>query len=98
MERLVQVRVFGDRQRQRLAGGYRWAASQPSWIARAALLAFLVVVGLPLLLLFALAFLAALVVFGGLALLNAAVAKVRGLFGPGEGRSNVRVIRRRDEI
>ncbi len=95
-ERVVFIRNLGQG-RDQWVRGVRWASSQPSWVARAALLTFLVVVGLPLAMLFLLAFFAAMVVFGGLALGHIAVAGVRGLFGrDAEGRENVKVIRRLD--
>ncbi|MHC4901353.1 MAG: hypothetical protein ACYTGD_06800, partial [Planctomycetota bacterium] len=73
--------------------GWQRAASQPNWIVRAVMLAVLLVVVLPLLLLVGLVGLGAVVVFGGLALGKAAVERLRRRVR-GDGRSNVRVIRR----
>jgi hypothetical protein len=95
MQRVV-IRDFGQQQRERWARGYRWASSQPSWVARASLLAFMIVVGLPMAILFMLALLAAIVVFGTLAIGHLVLAKVRALFSGDrdtEGRENVRVRR-----
>ena len=69
--------------------GYEWVARQPSWPTRAAAIAFMIVVGLPLLLLFFFAMLVATVVFGVLLL----VYKVRRLFQRDPaGRENVQVV------
>ena len=72
------------------------AASQPNWIIRTVAVVFLAVMVLPLLLLVGLAALAAMLVFGGLVLFKGAVERTRRLVR-GDGRSNVRVIRRGDE-
>ena len=93
--RVVRFQVFGPASRERLARGYRWAHGRPSWVARATALTFLVVVGLPILLLVALAGLAAALVFGVLALAEAGLRALRGGAGGEGGRENVRVIRRR---
>jgi hypothetical protein len=95
MDRTVRARVFDSASADRLAGGWRWAVSQPSWIVRCGLVAFLLIVVVPVLLLAGIAALVAAVVFGGLALLNGGVAALRRL-GRGDGRSNVRVIRPAD--
>ena len=81
-------------QRERAARGYHWLTSQPSWVVRLVLLIFMLVVGLPLLLLAIVAVIAATIVFTGLALINAGVARLRGLLPKRDGRSNVRVIKR----
>ncbi len=94
MDPVVRLHPFGSQQRDRVARGYRWAQSQPSWIVRLAVLTFLLVVGLPILLLVMFAVLAASVVFGGLALFHTALGKLRGLPSHRDGRKNVRVIRR----
>ncbi len=94
MDPVVRLHPFGSQQRDRVARGYRWAQSQPSWIVRLAVLTFLLVVGLPILLLVMFAVLAASVVFGGLALFHTALDKLRGLPSYRDGRKNVRVIRR----
>ena len=57
-------------------------------------LIFILVVGLPLLLLAIVAVIAVTILFTGLALINVGVAKLRGLRPKRYGRSNVRVIRR----
>ena len=65
-------------------------------VARAAAVAFLVVVGLPILVLVLLAITAAVVVFGVLAGIDALMRAVRGPRRVEDGRENVRVIERRD--
>ncbi len=58
------------------------------------LVIFVLVIGLPLLLLAVIAVMAAIIVLTGLALINAALAKLRRLLPKRDGRSNVRVIKR----
>ncbi len=95
MERVVRIQTMGSRQRERWVSGYRWAAAQPNWVLRVALLTFLLVVFLPLALLVGLAMIAGLIVLGGMALVLAAYAKLKSLLPSRHGRSsNVRVIRR----
>jgi hypothetical protein len=95
-QRVVRVRVLGQEGRERVMRGYRWAATRPGWVARAAALAFLIVVGLPILALVFLAILAAAVVFGVLAGADALLRALRGPKRVEDGRENVRVIDRRD--
>ncbi len=52
-------------------------------------------VGLPILLLLVMAVIFAAAVFGVLALVNAVLVRLRGALPQRDGRSNVRVIRRR---
>lgn len=74
---------------------WQTVSSQPSWVSRVALLAFFLVIGLPILLLVLLAVFAAVVMFSILALANAAVMWVKGRLPQRDsGRENVRVIRR----
>ena len=94
MDRFVTIRVFGARQRDHMLSGYEWVATRPSWLTRVALVTFLLIVGLPILLLVSVAILAAVVVFFGLAAGHLLLRKVRGLLPARDGRSNVHVIRR----
>ena len=64
-------------------------------LARAALLVFLIVVGLPLLALFLVALFLATIVFAVLAGVNFVLLKIRGILPRNDGRENVRVIQRR---
>ena len=73
------------------------AMQHPSWAVRAAALAFAIVIGLPLLLLFLLALLAATIVFAALWGANRVFAGLRGLLPRSDGRENVRVITRSDD-
>lgn len=93
MDRVARIRVLDSVSRERLAAEWRRAASRPNWIVRAVMLAVLLVVVVPLLLLVGLVALGAIVVFGGIALGKRAVERVRHRVR-GDGRSNVRVIRR----
>ncbi len=94
-QRAFRFQVFNPG-RERVASGYRWATTRPSWVARAAALAFLVVVGLPILVLVIVALLAAAMVYGVLALADAALRGFRGQPRVESGRQNVRVIERKD--
>jgi len=93
MDRVARIRVLDSVARDRLADGWQRAASQPNWIVRVLMLVVLLVVVLPLLLLVGFVAMGAILVVGGLALGRAAVEKVRRRVR-GDGRSNVRVIRR----
>lgn len=98
MERVVRVRTFTNDQRQRAARAFQWVARQPSWVTKFAMVAFLIVIGIPVFIILMLAIVASVIVFGGLAALNLLVIRLRSLLPHAEGRSsNVRVIDRRDE-
>ena len=73
-------RIWGQARRQSLA-------------MRIAVLSFLVIVGLPLLILFGFAAIAAAAVFGGLALLTAARRRIKAALPGDDGRENGRVRR-----
>jgi len=91
--RVIRFVSFGPDGAQRAV---RFAASQPSWVTRFAVMAFLIVIGIPILLLILLATIAGAVVFTVLALVAAGLARLRNLgSGRSEGRENVRVIQRR---
>ena len=96
MERVVNVRILDSVSRERLADEWRRAASQPNWFLRAVLLALFVIVIVPLLLIVGLIALGAIVVIGGFALLKVGLERVRQRLR-GDGRENVRVIRRGDQ-
>lgn len=85
---------------------------QPSWISRAALIVFSLIILIPVVALLLIAILAALLVFGTLALINAAANSLRAVLGGGRreeidfsvrqttteaGRVNVRVLGPADE-
>ncbi|MHC4947078.1 MAG: hypothetical protein ACYTG1_02290 [Planctomycetota bacterium] len=93
---MVRIQTFGSRQRERGLRGYRWAASQPSWIVRVALVTFVAIVAIPFAVLLLLALLLAVVVFGGLALVNLGMERVRALVRGPDRSSNVRIVRRDD--
>ncbi len=103
MERVDQVRVIatvreaGAGPRAEAPGpDRRWVqARRPSLAMRVAVLTFLVIIGLPVLILFGFAAATAAVVFGGLALLTAARRRIKAALPGDDGRENVRV--RRDE-
>ncbi len=89
MERVGHVHVIGSGPE---AAGYGRAARLPLAL-RVAVLTFLVIVGLPLLLLLGFAAAMAALVFGALALLTAAHRRVKAALPVDDGRENVRVKR-----
>ncbi len=95
-ERQQRIYTFMNAGQQRAGSAWRVASSQPSWVARAAAVAFLLVVLVPLLLLFSLAVLAALAVFGVLAGANWLMNTMRSALPSHDGRENVRVIQKHD--
>ncbi len=84
---------------------WRLATSRPGWPLRIALLTFLLVLGLPIILLALVAILLASAVFAVLALAHGTIERLRGrgrgqgrgLLGRRDGRENVRVIQRPDQ-
>ena len=94
MFRTVRIANLNHPGFQRAARAYQVAAAQPSWITRLALFTFLLVIGLPLMLLFLFALLTATVVFGTLALGHLMILKLKGLMPVQNGRENVTIIRR----
>jgi uncharacterized membrane protein HdeD (DUF308 family) len=89
----VNVRNYATSGSERASAAWQSINAQPSWLARAVVWAFLLVVALPVLLLLFVALLVATVVFGVLWLVNQALLLVRPRR---DGRENVRVIRRAD--
>ena len=87
----------------RMGSVWRMAASRPGWPLRIALLTFLLVLGLPIILLALVAILLASAVFAVLALALRTIERIRGrgqgrgLLGRRDGRENVRVIQRPDQ-
>lgn len=87
-------------QHETLGPWYQKVARQPSWVTKAAILAAVLVIGIPLVLIALAALLVALAVFTALSLLVNGLAVLRQLLTgqtlrpPSAGRRNVRVIRR----
>lgn len=79
--------------------GATWSTiqRQPSWVSRAALMCFVVLVALPVIALILLAFAVAFVLFAILAGVNVIVNAFRGVLPRSDGRENVRVIERRPD-
>lgn len=80
----------------RFAGFYSRARGRPSWVWRAAILAALITIVVPVLLLTVAAALAFIAVFIVLSLVHSLLDATRGIFGGwrgGRDRRNVRVIR-----
>lgn len=94
MAQWIRFSNFATDSAGRAASTYRYVSQQPSWVVRAALWAFIIVIGLPILLLLLLAMTLAVIVFGTLALINAVLVRIRGGLPRHDGRSNVRVIDR----
>ena len=94
MERVVEVRHTGSGpERGPEAGPGLQAHHRPTLAMRVAVLTFLVIVGLPLLILFGIAAVGAAAVFGGLALLTGARRRISTALPGDDGRENVRVKR-----
>ena len=87
MTRFARIATEGS---QRAGTAWRTISAQPSWITRATIVAFIIVIGVLLLA----ALLAASVVFAVLYCVNQIIGLFRGLLPRGDGRENVRVIRR----
>lgn len=96
MQESFRIHNFTNAGGQRVVNAYRFVSSQPSWLSRTAMMVFLIVVALPLFLLFLFALLLAVLAFFVLAGANALIQSVKRLFAGGDGRSNVRVITRRE--
>jgi len=92
-----QTRIYEYVSRGPNTAGSMWrvAASQPGWVTRWAMIAFLLVIGIPIFLLIMCAILAAIVVFTVLAGFNWLRWRFgRAMSNRGLQRRNVRVIRR----
>jgi uncharacterized membrane protein required for colicin V production len=96
MFRVVRMTEYVDRGRQRVGAAWQTVNTQPGWIVRTTALVFLLVIGVPILVLLVLAILAALVVFSVLWGVNRLLGGLRGILPRRDGRENVRVIRRID--
>jgi uncharacterized membrane protein required for colicin V production len=96
MFRVVRMTEYVDRGRQRAGAAWQTVSAQPGWIVRTTSLVFLLVIGVPILVLLVLAILAALVVFSILWGVNRLLGGLRGILPRRDGRENVRVIRRID--
>ena len=90
-----QFSQYASKGQARVVETWRLAARQPSWVTRAAIVAFILIFALPILLLAMVAIIAAAAVFLALTGIYVLYARARGLF-VGDGRKNVRVIVRRE--
>ena len=99
MESTERISSLFTGSRRRAASFWHAVATQPSWVIRVALGAFLLIVAVPIALLLCVALLAAAVVLTVLVAVNQAWARLRGVFtsGDAEGRKNVRVVGRHEE-
>ena len=75
------------------ADAYRAVAAQPNWVVRAALLAFLIIVGIPFFLLLLFATFVGITIFAIGLLIHRVLTALRGVAPRHDGRENVRVIR-----
>jgi len=95
MIRITRVTTFANEGAGSAQRVWQTVARQPSWITRVAMLAFFIIIGLPIMFLLLIALLVAIVLFGSLALVNAVWIRLRSVFASrDDGRENVRVIRR----
>ncbi len=98
MDPQIRFNTFSTRGAQRVASMWQTAARQPSWVSRVALLTFIVVIGVPIFILVALALIAATFVFAILIGVNWVLSKFKRALPVRDGRQNVRVSERRDDI
>ena len=96
MFRVVRMTEYVDRGRERAGAAWQTVNTQPSWIVKTTVLVFLLVIGVPILLLLLLALFAAVLVFAVLWGANRLLGGLRGVLPGRGGRENVRVIRRID--
>ncbi len=94
MIRAVRIAQYASQSQQRAQSAWTAINTQPSWIVKATLLAFILVIGVPILLLVFLALIAAAALFAILWAFNRVVSIFKGLLPQRDGRSNVRVIQR----
>lgn len=94
MIRITRISNAADGGADRTERLYHFVSHQPSWITRLALMAFLIVIALPIVLLLLLAFAAAVVIFAVLTIAKAILNAGRGVLTRSDGRENVRIIRR----
>ncbi len=77
-----------------MSAAFQAARRQPNGATKAAVLTFLIIVGIPIMILLLIAVVAATVVFTVLVAINWVLARGRGLRPADTGRRNVRVVRR----
>jgi predicted PurR-regulated permease PerM len=94
MQRFIYIAQRGS---QHAGEAWQTVNRQPSWVVKAAALAFILVIGLPILFLVLLAMFVAVTLFFALAAVHKLIAGVRGVLPQRDGRKNVRVIQRADE-
>jgi len=96
MFRVVRLAQYANEGQQRAGAAWRTINTQPGWIVKATVFAFLLVVGVPVVLLLMLALFVAGLLFAVLWSINALIRRLKGLMPQRDGRENVRVIRRID--
>jgi len=96
MFRVVRIAQYANQGQQRATAAWQRINTQPSWIVKATALAFILVVGVPIVLLILLALVVASVLFAILWGVNQIILGFKGFLPEREGRKNVRVIRRID--
>lgn len=79
---------------EQMAGMFQRVNRQPNWIMKAAAITFLIVIGVPILILLLIAAVAATVVFAVLTGCNLLLGRSGRTPAPDSGRRNVRVINR----
>ena len=98
MDRVSRFTTFTSPGARRVSAIWQTASSQPSWILRVVLMTFIFVIAFPIVLLVALALLVASVVLVVLRIVNTLMMKMRGTLPRRDGRENVRVMQRRDDV
>ncbi len=94
MIRINGISSYANRGSARTRAAWETIQRQPGWLVKATALAFIIVLGLPLLLLLLLALLIATIIFAVLFGVHFLLAPLRGARRDRDGRENVRVVRR----
>jgi len=97
MMRVIRMAQYANEGQQRATAAWQALNTQPSWVVKATIAAFVLVVGVPIVLLLVFAFFVSAVLFGVLWCVNQVIGGFRGALPQREGRENVRVIRRGEE-
>jgi hypothetical protein len=90
----TRIHDFATGSTRRVVTSWNYARRQPGWVTRATMLAFMLVIAIPVLLLLMLAIAVATVLFFALAGVNVLLNAVRGILPRSDGRQNV-VVRRK---
>ena len=94
---MVRFINMAQQSSQRAGRAWQTVRAQPSWVTKAAVIAFVLVIGIPLAILLFVALVVATIVFTVLWAINRVLNLVGGALPRGDGRQNVRVIQTRHD-